>query len=516
MLKDPAQGGTPVGFASGAGPGSVVGAGPGSVVGAGPGSVVGARPGQSDGAPPIGRLALRGRVARPRIALGQVSARIALTTLILGAFAVVAVAAADPSVLVPRSTQTFPDWESGPLHRLFGRVIANPRTLGLAFSGVMAAMLVAYGIVLSATRVLSMRTIVLCIVALHLVLLMSPPLQLTDLFNYLGYARLGAVHHLDPYTHVIKQELHDPVFRFSSWHGLSSPYGPLFTELTYVVAFLPLAAAYWTLKVLTVLLSLGFLALVWHCARKLGRDPRFALAFVAFNPIYLMYEIGGFHNDFFMLVPTMAAIALLLGRRERSAGGAVMLAVAVKFTAVLLVPFLLIAARSNRGRRRLLIGAALAAVPLLVLDLWLFGFSIANLSDQSTLLTDFSFPNLFGLLIGIGGGTPALLKLASVALVLFVALQIYRRREWLSSAGWSTLALILSLAWLVPWYVVWLLPLAALGTSARLRRATLALTVFLVFAFVPATGQFLSRHNINLLSSPVGQASTSRQDKLAQ
>ena len=502
MLEDPGQSETPVVLASGPVTGSVAGAGAG----------------QSDGTLAIGRLVLGGRVTlpRPRTALGAVAGRIALATLILGAFAVVLTATGDPSVLVPRSMQTFPGWESGPLHQLVGRLIANPRTLGLAFSGVLAAMLVAYGVVLAATRALSMRTIVISIVVLHLILLMSPPLQLTDMFNYLGYARLGAVHHLNPYTHVIKQELHDPVFRFSSWHNLSSPYGPLFTEITYVVAFLPLPVAYWTLKVLTVLLSLGFLALVWHCARKLGRDPRFALAFVAFNPVYLMYEVGGFHNDFFMLVPTMVAIALVLGGRDRSAGVAVMLAVALKFTAVILLPFLLIAARPNRRRVQLLIGAALAAVPLLVLDLALFGLSIPNLSDQSTLLTDFSFPNLFGLLIGVGGGTPGLLKLANVALVLFVAYQVYRRREWLSSAGWSTLALILSLAWLVPWYVVWLLPLAALGTSLRLRRATLVLTVFLVFAFVPATGQFLSQHNINLLSSPVGQASTSRQDKLAQ
>jgi hypothetical protein len=42
------------------------------------------------------------------------------------------------------------------------------------------------------------------------------------------------------------------------------------------------------------------------------------------------------------------------------------------------------------------------------------------------------------------------------------------------------------------------------------------LTVFLAVAFAPATGQFLARLNINPLSSSVGQASTSRQDKLAQ
>ena len=196
-----------------------------------------------------------------------------------------------------------------------------------------------------------MRTIAIVVVALHVILLLSPPMQLTDMFNYLGYARLGALHHLNPYTHVIKQELFDPVYRFTSWHNLRSPYGPLFTALTYPLAFVSLPIAYWTLKVATVALSLGFVALVWQCARQLGRDPRFAVAFVAFNPIFLLYAVAGFHNDFFMLAPMLGAIALLLARRDRSAGAVLMLAVAVKFTAVLLLPFLLLGA-AHPGRAR--------------------------------------------------------------------------------------------------------------------------------------------------------------------
>ena len=58
-------------------------------------------------------------------------------------------------------------------------------------------------------------------------------------------------------------------------------------------------------------------------------------------------------------------------------------------------------------------------------------------------------------------------------------------------------------------------PLAALSTNVRLRRAALALTVFLILAWMPATGQFMSAHGINPLGSSVGQASQSRQHKLA-
>ena len=105
-------------------------------------------------------------------------------------------------------------------------------------------------------------------------------------------------------------------------------------------------------------------------------------------------------------------------------------------------------------------------------------------------------------MLHVGGGTPLLLKLATVAVVLVVGFQFFTRRDWLTGAGWSTFALIASLAWLVPWYVVWLLPLAALGTSVRLRRISAVLTVFLIFAFLPVTTKYMHDHDINPLNTP--------------
>ena len=312
--------------------------------------------------PSLPPIAARVSLPRVKTSFGPRAGQAALACCCSAAFAVVLFATSRATPLVPRSNMGFPHWESGPLHGLFGHLPNSWNGLNLGLSGVMVAMLIAYGVVLLASvRSLSMRTIVICVVALHVILLMSPPFQLTDLFNYLGYARLGAVHHLNPYTHGINWELHDPVYRFSTWHNLRSPYGPLFTAISYPIALLPIPVAYWVLKSLVVLMSLAFIALVWKCARLLGRDPRFAVVFVALNPVYLMYAVGGFHNDFFMLVPSTAAIALLLARRDRSAGAVLMIAVAVKFTAVLLLPFLLIAARAaatapagteRRGARR--------------------------------------------------------------------------------------------------------------------------------------------------------------------
>lgn len=480
-----------------------------------PGTV--ARAVQSDSAvalPRLGQLGARVRLPWPRFALPPAAGKVALGALLLSSALVVVWSSGGASVLVPASQSSDPHWFSGPLHGLFGTPARDPMALAIGLSTVMAVMALAYAIALLMVRTLSMRAIVVCVVALHVIFLLGPPLPLTDVFNYIGYARLGALHHLNPYTHVISQAPHDPVYRFTSWHYLRSPYGPAFTAATYPLAFLPLPVAYWIVKTATVLGSLGVIALVWRIARQLGRDPRFAVLFVAANPLTLMYALGGFHNDVFMLLPALGAISLLLAHRDRSAGALVAVAIAVKFSAVLLLPFLLLAARPPRRRVQLLIGTALAAVPFVALSISLFGFSIPNLSDQSSLLTGFSIPNMAGILFHLGGGTPTVLKIASVLVVLVVAWLLRRRGNWLVGAGWATFALIASLAWLVPWYVTWLLPLAALGTSVRLRRATLAFSAYLLLVFLPATGIAINQLQIDPMMSAAGRASQTRQQVL--
>ncbi len=482
--------------------------------------VAGAAAGGADSTLALPALATRGRL--PRLPLARVlarpaAARAALAVMVLGTFAVVAFATGRQNTLVPSSYLAYPRWESGPLHGLARYLPAGYLTLSIGFSVVVLMMLAAYGVVLAAIRTLSMRTIVICIIALHAIVLMSPPQQLTDVFNYLGYARLGGLHGLNPYTHVIHAELHDPVFRYTSWHNLPSPYGPLFTVLTYPLALLSVPLSYWIVKVATLLTSLALIAIVWQCARQLGRDPRFAVVFVALNPIYVMYAMAGFHNDFFMLVPMIGSVSLLLARRDRWAGALLMVAVAIKFSALLLLPFLLVAVRHPRRCRDVLLGAALAAIPLIAMSLALFGFSHPNLSGQTTLLTTFSVPNVVGLAIGLGGGGPDLLRAAGVGLVLTVGYLVWRRRrDWLSDAGWATVALLVSLAWLMPWYVIWVLPLAAFGSSIRLRRAAIALTIFLVLTFVPTTPITFGLLHLNPMNTPVGQASMALQRKLSQ
>src|SRR5207302_701496 len=162
--------------------------------------------------------------------------RIALATITVCALAIVLFATHGPTILVPRASQIFASWEAGPLYHLIGPLRVGATATNYALSGLILAMLASYLVALGALRTLSMRMIAACIVAVNVILMLGPPFQLTDMFNYLGYARLGGLHGLNPYTHVIGQEMQDPVYHFATWANLHSPYGELFTALTYPLA----------------------------------------------------------------------------------------------------------------------------------------------------------------------------------------------------------------------------------------------------------------------------------------
>ena len=121
----------------------------------------------------------------------------------------------------------------------------------------------------SRARTLPARALAGAIVAAHVILLLGPPLISQDVFGYLDFARLGALHGLDPYTHVAAEAPTDPVFPFVGWPFQHSPYGPLFTLASYATAPLGLAGGLWAFKAIAVASSLGAVALIARAAGRL-------------------------------------------------------------------------------------------------------------------------------------------------------------------------------------------------------------------------------------------------------
>ncbi len=384
-----------------------------------------------------------------------------------------------PTQLVPSSWHGMPGWLAGPLPSI------GVRLDGSTFAVLLLAMCAAFLLTLLLAGALDPRAAIAAICLAQLSFALAPPLLSSDVFGYVDWARMGALHSLDPYTHGSIALPADPVYPYLRWHdSLPSPYGPLFTLGTYALAPLGLAASLWTLKALAAAASAAIVAFVWRAARLLGRDPVPAAVFCGLNPLLLTFALGGAHNDLLATAVLAGGVYLSLARRERGGAVALVVAGALKASSVIALPYLVLGAVRRRGAlvAALVTTAALLALVALGLDGDVLGFFTTLEQQQSRVALD-SVPSQAAHLVGLGGVTPGVRVAAAgiMLAVLFLTLRAcWRGGSWLTAAGWTTLALLVTTAWLLPWYIVWVLPFAALSDSRRLRLATLALTAFMI------------------------------------
>jgi len=487
-----------------------------------------------------GRGTLRGLAG----ALSEADARtvagaLALTAIVALSLLVVVMAADRPSLLSATTHANFlPGWMAGPLGGIWPGLTRNGTTLKYLFTGAIVVMYAAYLTGLACAPRLPVRWVIAAIVAVHAIFVLAPPMALTDVFNYVNYGRMEVVHHLNPYTSIPIVEPHDdPAFVLSNWHQLLSPYGPLFTLLTFAVVPLGVAASFWVLKAILMAASLATLLLVWKCAKLLGRDPVAAVVLVGLNPIVLVWGLGGDHNDFLMGFFIVLAFYLLLIARERTtasgpstaarpgwllplrapeigAGAALVIATGIKASAGVLLPVVLVGLlRAPRALVQVVLGMLIAGAVVGVVSLMAFGLHIPDLSTQGRLVTNESIPNLIGLAIGAGGESETLREVMSgtlAALILGCCWMAFSRRRpapdrWLTASGWSSVALLVTLSWVLPWYVLWVLPLAALSSSRRLRVAALVLGAYLIVAWAPASGLLWNAIGFHPEKTPLGR-----------
>jgi hypothetical protein len=386
-------------------------------------------------------------------------------------------AASAPSsqLIFAQGGRGMPSWLAGPFQGL-----GEPLTFGRYYAELLAlcGLWIAACVLAPAIRT---GWAVTAIVVLHVLFALAPPIGLSDVFNYIGYARLLVEHGLNPYTSTLTEVPTDPVFVYATWPQWSNPYGPLST-----LSFLPLGLtgvpqALWLVKAAAAAAGLGLVGLTAAAARALDRPVAPAVVFVGLNPTLLVYGVGGAHIDLLLVAASVAGIWLLARGRAVGAGVALATAAAIKVTGALPLVFAL---AGSRRRRDLALGVALAAVVVGGVALALFGPDLlSGVAGQREAASVRSVPGRLSRLLGYQTVPSALSGafLAGFAVSVLALLRAaWRGMDWLEAAGWATLALLLALTWLMPWYVVWLLPLAALTPRPALRYAAVAITVYVV------------------------------------
>jgi hypothetical protein len=330
------------------------------------------------------------------------------------------------------------------------------------FLVLLAAAFVAYLAALARARRLRFPVVFALACAIQLSTLAAPLVASTDAWTYWSYARLH-----DPYRETPSQDRVSAPHAGAAYLHSTSAYGPAFSLISKPVALTRSAnGAAWVFKVAA---ALCVLATTWLVARRRA----FAAALVGWNPVVAVHFGGGGHNDALMVALVAVALALGARGRPRGAGVAWSLAVLVKWVPLLLLPLRGLEARAH-GRRVDHAGFAIATVATLALAtvLWRLHWlhALVPLAHDARRATSYALPSRTHL-------SPWLFAAAFGLAYAWLLRTAARGRARL---GLAFAFLLLALPYLIVWYVLWPLALAAHDDDRAAVVLSLALCAYLL------------------------------------
>jgi alpha-1,6-mannosyltransferase len=352
-----------------------------------------------------------------------------------------------------------------------------------AAAGAFVAYLAGLALIGRGARVVPVAALAL---AIQLAPLGAPLLLSTDAWTYWLYGRIATVHDANPYRDKPAEFPQDAAFPHvgADWHEATSVYGPAFTLASEPVARAAGEsedAAAWIYKTFAALAVCAAAAL----AARLATRRSFAWAFVGWNPLLALHFAGGGHNDAWMAALVVGALALGVAGRRELGGAAWACAIAVKWVPLVLLPLVVLEARA-RGRRLGYRGFAVAAAAIGVAATWRYGLdwlgALGPLAGQAGEGTSFALPRRLDSL-----GVPYELAVGLLVAAFAVAYVILARDALRSRArlGLTAALLLLATPYLVAWYVVWAVPLAAAEDDRPAQVLALALSAYLLSQAVP-------------------------------
>jgi alpha-1,6-mannosyltransferase len=331
----------------------------------------------------------------------------------------------------------------------------------------------------------------------------SLPANSPDILMYIAYGRIAGVYGSNPYLHPYA-EIADS-FSSYAWTNLPMPYGPVMLPLLMaagVLSQLSIVGAIYALKLVSLLVHGGNCWLIYSLLKVWKPNVAlYGLFLFGFNPLVLQELLSDGHNDGLMILFGLGAICVLHRGRPSFAVCLALLAGLVKSPGMILWVAILVYLVRQREWRGLSQGLLGSFMVLLTLKWMLFPTfqSVLALTNRGSGVYD----SLHVLLIGSasrlsylwysrsGRATIRVLDREIFALLFlcFALWRLSRVRDLESLVDevarvWLGL-LIGYAAWFWPWYVTWLVPLAALTESVALRRVitVYSFTVLSLYAF---------------------------------
>ncbi len=209
--------------------------------------------------------------------------------------------------------------------------IEPPQTLDILVNSLMVAFIVVSigylaAIILVDRGAVPLRGLVWLVLGIaaifQVTLFFMPGLFTTDIFSYVMYGHISAIYDLNPYTYPPSYFPGNEMLNWIHpiWHDQTTVYGPLWTDIGWVVARLTVdlnsLEKVFAYKVLMNGVHLINLGLVWWLLSAMMPDARRArlTAFVMFawNPLILFDVVGNAHNDGLMVTGLLLGVVPLV------------------------------------------------------------------------------------------------------------------------------------------------------------------------------------------------------------
>jgi hypothetical protein len=349
------------------------------------------------------------------------------------------------------------------------------------------------------------------------ILLFLPALFSHDLFSYIIYGRIVSVYGNNPYTTVPIEVATDPFQRFVDWKGVPSVYGPVWTTFSAVLTYVGGSNVQFEIlafKFAAVVLHLSNVYLIWQILTKLDLKWRAAGTLLyAWNPLTVIEFAGNGHNDVMMLFFVLLAVYAYVQQKRYLGLVFLTLSVLTKFITIVLVPmyvFLLLRKEPDNRARGLVLAKSGLVVGVLFFGFWLpfwAGFSTIFALKGQPALSEYvnSLPQVGFWLIR--SALQVVLPMTDLqaysmgdtivrdgAMVIFFAYWLkvlFETKSFPQMLGNWFKVLVFYLVfvgtWFWPWYVTWLVVLAALGDRPRTMKLTIlfSFSVLLAYALWP-------------------------------
>jgi Glycosyltransferase family 87 len=330
------------------------------------------------------------------------------------------------------------------------------------------------------------RLVLLIAVAIQLVPLFSPLLLSTDAYSYWAYGRVAAVHDENPYVATPDRHPADPaVTRMGAdWRDDALVYGPVFAAVAEVGARVSGDSAVLGALFHRLLATAAMVGMIC-IAYSLAGASALPVVLIGWNPLLALHAAGGGHNDFLMMALALLGYAFAL--RSKSGRAAVLwgLAIAVKWTAGLLLPLLILQLRLWRNRR-FIVGAVSTAVVIGGLATLRYGpdwlGAVERLSAQGR-RTDGSL-GLAPLLGDLGLSHRATLATLAALLLVGYAWCMVDSYRWLPRLSRGGEVIVLTQGWVNPWYAAVFMPFVAVERDVLARWVALAATAYFLWDVV--------------------------------